>query len=115
MARLVTAVRFNDTGGILACFSKRKPNWFFAHGRKRPYTYESVEKGLAPGGGFHSFFFDEDGPFAQEIEENSTWPHVGTLFVPPGYEKQLDLMPTGVRWRKEGNGYVIDSLYDNGD
>jgi hypothetical protein len=120
MARLVTAVVAKDPAAVLACFSKKKPIWFISHtvdGKtsKLRFTCDTVAKGMKVNGDFWYYFFDEESELVQAIEDHQRWPHTqnGT-FVPPGYEKNSDSAPAAVRWRKEGEAYVIDTLFDSG-
>ena len=119
MTRLVTAVLAKDPAGVLACFSRRKPISFISQtpdGKisKLKFTYEAVEKGMKPKGDFWHFFFDDD-EFFGAIEDNPHWVHVKHgMFVPPGHEQDPNMSTTAIRWRREGEAYVIDALFDNG-
>jgi hypothetical protein len=120
MARLVKAMVSNDPGTVLACFSKRKPTWLISsgpdgHTRKMKFPYRDIEKGMKPDGDFWYYFFDDDSELVRGVQRSQRWPLVnGSMFVPPEYASDPANAPAAVRWRKEGDAYVIDAIFDSG-
>ncbi|HXU65619.1 MAG TPA: hypothetical protein VN962_28155 [Polyangia bacterium] len=120
MARLVKAMVSNDPARVLTCISKRKPTWLFSsgpdgHTRKMRFPYTEIEKGMKADGDFWYYFFDDDSELLRGVQRNQRWPLVkGTMFVPPEYATDPDNAPAGIRWRKEGDAYVIDAIFDSG-
>ncbi|HVZ89119.1 MAG TPA: hypothetical protein VHG72_19275 [Polyangia bacterium] len=119
-ARFGAAVVAHDAAGVLAWFSKTRPFTFVSggpdgHTRKLRFDYAAVSKGIQPHGNFRDFFFGDDSELLDAFEKSQNWSRVrGNLFVPPGNEARPEDAPTAVRWRKEGNVWVIDQLFDEG-
>lgn len=120
MARLVKAMVSNDPAGVLACISKRKPTWLISSGvdgktRKMKFSYPVIEKGMKPDGDFWYYFFDDDSELVRGVDGEKPWHHAaGDKFVAPVYANDPDNATAGIRWRKEGDAYVIDAIFDSG-
>jgi predicted enzyme related to lactoylglutathione lyase len=120
MGRLVTAMVKKDPGGVLACFSRKKPTWLISTGvdgrtRKMKFSYGVIQKGMKTDGDFWYYFFDDESELVRGVQMDQHWTLVkDNTFVAPVYAKDPDSAPASVRWRKEGESYVIDAIFDSG-
>jgi hypothetical protein len=114
MNELVAAIAAQDTGRVLACFSK-KGGWFLtttAEGQRNRtrYTYVLLQQGLQEGGDFHDVLLggSADDSLRDYIESTHgrAWKLKGrNTFVPPD-----DTDNVYVRWRREDGQYVVEEI-----
>jgi hypothetical protein len=114
MAALVTAVHDRDVHRVLECFSRGRPWYLTTTGGKKPrrsrYTFVQLGAGLKDGGNFRGVLLgdDPDDNLRDQIEQTGrrAWrAQSPTTFVPPD-----DTVNVFVKWRREGNRYVVEEI-----
>jgi hypothetical protein len=115
MAALVRAIHDRNVPRVLACFSRTKPWYVTTTGGKKAlrsrYTFAQLETGLKDGGDFRGVLLgdDPDDNLRDQIEETGRrpWRARGpATFVPP----DDDTVNVFVKWRTEGNRYVVEEI-----
>jgi hypothetical protein len=115
MAQFVRALQERNVESLLQCFSRKKS--FFLTGTsstphdKSRFSYAQLETGMKPGGDFVGILFGGEGDdnFRDYVKETGgrAWrSKPAGIFVPP-IDHNLTVF---VRWRREGNRWVVEEI-----
>lgn len=115
MAVLVRSLRNMDTGSFLSCFSRvqasRYENTLTRPHRSDRITYARMAADIAAKSGWYEVFFDAGGDdvFRDHVlaDGGKPWRRQGTRFTPPQPDAAGEVF---VRWRREGSGWVVDTI-----
>jgi hypothetical protein len=121
MEALLAAVRSGRSHALLACFSKTRPWSYLSDGpgggkpSSMSVTYKSLATGMVPRGDYHGLFFDEDRELSRHSDEGQEWIDVGNLtFVPKDDAASPETANVRIRWRREGERFVVASIFESG-
>jgi hypothetical protein len=121
MDTLLTALRSRDTSLLLSCFSRRRRFYVTstegAKSERTPFGYESLAKGLEPGGDFVDLIYGNDGldslaALAWDDKAPNRWVSVSaTRFAPWSLAPAAGEAPMFfVSWVAEGKHFVVEEI-----
>lgn len=113
MRKFIAALKKNDVAAFLSLFSRS--GFFYANNPlnvvRVTVPYSELAKDLRKKGDWYCTYLERCGDldaFVDNIGDGEMWPRVGgARFVPPGSDAES---PTYVKWRKEGDRWVVDEI-----